>query len=92
MIFNSGVGFSGGGGLNLIYFKQSVYNSVVLSSPGKFAIVTTNVLNNSGTVMVVPGTSQNFGQLNNDRIVSFSSDGKTITLPGALSCSVAVFG
>lgn len=93
MIVNSSGGSSGGGGLNLIYFSKSVYNQVALSSPGKLAIVTTNVLNNSGTVMVVPGTSQSFGQLPGDNsLVSFSSDGKTITLPEALSCSVAVFG
>lgn len=93
MIVNSSGGSSGGGGLDLIYFSKSVYNQVTLSSPGKFAIVTTNVLNNSGTVMVVPGTSQGFGQLSStNKTVSFSSDGKTITLPGATSCSVAVFG
>ena len=93
MIVNSSGGSSGGGGLDLIYFSISVYDRVTLSSPGKLAIVTTNVLNNSGTVMVVPGRSQVFGQLSGtNRTVSFSSNGKTITLPGALSCSVAVFG
>lgn len=93
MIVNSSGGSSGGGGLDLIYFSISVLGQVTLSSPGKLAIVTTNVLDNSGTVMVVPGRSQNFGQLSGtNRKVSFSSDGKTITLPEALSCSVAVFG
>lgn len=93
MIVNSSGGSSGGGGLDLIYFSTSVYGQVALSSPGKLAIVTTNVLNNSGTVMVVPGTRQSFGQLSStNRTVSFSSNGKTITLPNATSCSVAVFG
>ena len=90
---NGNAGSSGSGGLNLIYFAQSVYDQVTLGSPGKLAIVTTNVLNNSGTVMVVPGRSQGFGQLSStNRTVSFSSNGKTITLPNATSCSVAVFG
>lgn len=93
MIMNGNAGSSGSGGLNLIYFEQSVYDELTLISPGKLAIVTTNVLNNSGTCMVVPGSSQGFGQLSgNNRTVSFSSNGKTITLPEALSCSVAVFG
>ena len=93
MIVNSSGGSSGGGGLDLIYFSTSVYDQVVLSSPGKLAIVTTNVLNNSGTVMVVPGKRQNFGQLSGtNRTVSFLSNGKTITLPSATSCLVAVFG
>ena len=93
MIVNSSGGSSGGGGLDLIYFSTSVYNQVALSSPGKLAIVTTNVSNNSGTVIVVPGTSQDFGQISStNRTVSFSSNGKTITLPNATSCSVAVFG
>ena len=92
MIVNSSGGSSGSGGLDLIYFSASVYNRVTLSSPGKLAIVTTNVLHNSGTVMVVPGTSGSFGQLSGTSPVSFSSNGKTITLPQALSCSVAVFG
>lgn len=93
MIVNSSGGSSGSGGLDLIYFSASVYNRVTLSSPGKLAIVTTNVLHNSGTVMVVPGTSGSFGQLSgSNRTVSFSSNGKTITLPNATSCSVAVFG
>lgn len=93
MIVNSSGGSSGGGGLDLIYFSIAVYDQVTLSSPGKLAIVTTNVLNNSGTVMVVPGTRQTFGQLSgNNRTVSFSSDGKMVNLPSALSCSVAVFG
>ena len=93
MIVNSSGGSSGGGGLNLIYFSKSVYNQVALSSPGKLAIVTTNVLNNSGTVMVVPGTSQTFGQLSgNNRTVSFSPVGMTVDIPDAMDCSVAVFG
>lgn len=93
MIVNSSGGSSGGGGLDLIYVSLSVYDKVTLSSPGKLAIVTTNVLNNSGAVMVVPGTSKGFGQLPSDHgTVSFSSNGKTITLPGAVLCSVAVFG
>lgn len=93
MIMNGNAGSSGSGGLNLIYFDQSVYDKVTLGSPGKLAIVTTNVLDNSGTVMVVPGSSQEFGQLpSNNRTVSFSSNGKRITLPEALDCSVAVFG
>lgn len=93
MIVNSSGGSSGGGGLDLIYVSLSVYDQVALSSPGKLAIVTTNVFNNSGTVMVVPGTSQSFGQISStNRTVSFSSNGKTITLPNATSCSVAVFG
>ena len=93
MIVNSSGGSSGGGGLDLIYVSLSVYDQVTLSSPGKLAIVTTNVLNNSGTVMVVPGTSQNFGQISStNSTVSFSSNGRTITLPGAVRCSVAVFG
>lgn len=93
MIVNSSGGSSGGGGLDLIYFSISAYNQVALSSPGKLAIVTTNVLNNSGTVMVVPGASQRFGQLSGTKgTVSFSSSGKTINLPNATSCSVAVFG
>ena len=93
MIMNGNAGSSGSGGLNLIYFAQSVYNQVTLISTGKLAIVTTNVLNNSGTVMVVPGTNQDFGQISGtNRPVSFSSNGRTITLPEALSCSVAVFG
>lgn len=93
MIVNSSGGSSGGGGLDLIYFAISVYDQVTLISTGKLAIVTTNVLNNSGTVMVVPGTSQSFGQLSGtNRTVSFSPNGRKITLPNATSCSVAVFG
>lgn len=93
MIVNGNAGSSGSGGLNLIYFAQSVYQQVTLGSPGKLAIVTTNVLSNSGTVMVVPGRSQNFGQLSgSNRKVSFSPDGMTVNLPDALDCSVAVFG
>lgn len=93
MIVNSSGGSSGGGGLDLIYFSVSVYDQVALSSPGKLAIVTTNVSNNSGTVMVVPWTSQSFGQISStNRTVFFSANGKTITLPNATSCSVAVFG
>lgn len=93
MIMNGNAGSSGSGGLNLIYFGQSVYNQVTLGSPGKLAIVTTNVLNNSGTCMVVPGSSQVFGQLSgNNRTVSFSPDGMTVDIPDALDCSVAVFG
>lgn len=96
MIMNGNAGSSGSGGLNLIYFAQSAYNQVTLGSPGKLAIVTTNVLSNSGTCMVVPGSSQVFGQLpgntGNNRTVSFSPDGMTVDIPDALDCSVAVFG
>lgn len=82
MIMNGNAGSSGSGGLNLIYFAQSVYNQVTLGSPGKLAIVTTNVLSNSGTCMVVPGSSQVFGQLyGNNRTVSFSPDGMTVDIP-----------
>lgn len=77
----------------MIYFAQSVYNQVTLGSPGKLAIVTTNVLKNSGTCMVVPGSRQVFGQISgNNRTVSFSPDGMTVDIPDALDCSVAVFG
>lgn len=93
MIMNGNAGSSGSGGLNLIYFSQSVYNQVTLGSPGKLAIVTTNVLKNSGTCMVVPGSSESFGQISgSNRMVSFSSDGMTVDIPDALDCSVAVFG
>lgn len=90
---NGNAGSSGSGGLNLIYFAQSVYDQVTLGSPGKLAIVTTNALRDSGTCMVVPGSSQIFGQLSVDnRTVSFSPDGMTVVIPEALDCSVAVFG
>ena len=90
---NGNAGSSGSGGLNLIYFAQSVYSQVTLGSPGKLAIVTTNVLRDSGTCMVVPGSSQRFGQLSGDNnTVGFSPDGMIVVLPEALDCSVAVFG
>lgn len=93
MIMNGNAGSSGSGGLNLIYFAQSVFNQVTLDSPGKLAIVTTNVRSNSGTCMVVPGSSQEFGQLSgNNRTVAFSPDGMILVIPDATSCSVAVFG
>lgn len=93
MIMNGNAGSSGSGGLNLIYFAQSVFNKVTLGSPGKLAIVTTNVLGNSGTCMVVPGSRQVFGQLSNkNRPVSFSPDGMTVDIPDTVECSVAVFG
>lgn len=93
MIVNSCGGSSGGGGLDLIYFTISVYERVKLTSTGKLAIVTTDASNNSETIMVVPGTSQSFGpKPSTNRTVSFSPNGRTITLPNEISCSVAVFG
>lgn len=83
-----------GGGLELVYYSQSIATDQInLSKPVKIAILTCNVLEKSGAVMVVPGQSQNFGNLSgNNRTVSMSSDGMTITKPAATTMTCAVFG